>query len=273
MTTEALMGVYREAVFSPGKVSDDAGILDAALSFLSPSKTRPPRAVQVDDLFGRAQPPPVVLSMAQSDQALTLLETWRLRGVRVINTAQSVRNCHRAVLTDLLQAARIPMPYSRIVPLQEAARAADFNQYNAYWIKRGDVHAMQAGDVSKVCGDDDIRACRRHYRRHGINEVLVQAHVDGVVVKFYAVIGGYFFQIYADNDATVSPSVRRRLEKIAARAARAADLEIYGGDAVVTPDGDILLIDLNDWPSFGRCRLAAAKGIALYINREVLNKT
>lgn len=273
MTAEALMGVYREAVFSPGKVADDAGILDAALSLLSQTSSYAPRAVTVEELKRHTEPPKMVLSMAQSHEALTLLENWRRQGTRVINTPQSVRNCYRAALTGLLQAAAIPMPTSRIVPLQAASQAADFNRCEAYWIKRGDVHAMQTGDVTKVASVDEINARERHYRRHGINEVLVQEHVHGVVVKFYAAADGYFFQAYANNGAAVNPSVRQRLETIAARAAKAADLEIYGGDAVVAPDGDIWLIDLNDWPSFGRCRPAAAQGIARYINHAILNKS
>ena len=39
-------------------------------------------------------------------------------------------------------------------------------------------------------------------------------------------------------------------------------LEIYGGDAVVTPEGELFLIDLNDWPSFTGCQADASDAIA-----------
>ena len=39
-------------------------------------------------------------------------------------------------------------------------------------------------------------------------------------------------------------------------------MPIYGGDAVIRPDGRFFLIDFNDWPSFGSCTQAAAEAIA-----------
>jgi len=39
-------------------------------------------------------------------------------------------------------------------------------------------------------------------------------------------------------------------------------LDIYGGDAVISPDGSISIIDLNDWPSFAPVRDQASKFIA-----------
>jgi len=272
MTSETLIGVYREPVFSPGKVRDDAAILDAALSVISQSTSRTFRAMTVKALKQQTVRSDVVLSMAQSDPALTLLENWQQEGSCVINTAVSVRNCYRKPLTDLLQAAAVALPFSQIGVLEKAPEIADFNLYDAYWIKRGDVHAMQSGDVVKVTSPGEIKACREHYRRHHIEEILVQAHVNGRVIKFYGVAGDCFFQAFADDAVAMDSGLIRRLQTIAATAAQAVGLEIYGGDAVVTPDDRIMLIDLNDWPSFSRCRLAAANKIANYITSLYLSR-
>ena len=51
----------------------------------------------------------------------------------------------------------------------------------------------------------------------------------------------------------------------ARRAATALGLEVFGGDAIVTPRGPILLIDLNAWPSFALYRDEAAAEIASYL--------
>ena len=53
-----------------------------------------------------------------------------------------------------------------------------------------------------------------------------------------------------------------RLQRLAEHAAQSLDLAIYGGDAIIAPDGTLQLIDLNDWPSFAPCREAAAQAIA-----------
>ena len=66
-----------------------------------------------------------------------------------------------------------------------------------------------------------------------------------------------FSPAYAFNTAA--------LEDIAQRAARAIGLEIYGGDAIITPQGDIYIIDINDFPSFTAVREAAAAEIAALI--------
>ena len=54
------------------------------------------------------------------------------------------------------------------------------------------------------------------------------------------------------------------------QAASTIQLDIYGGDCIIQPDGRPVLIDLNDWPSFSRCRDEAAQAIAERIS-EMLN--
>ena len=55
------------------------------------------------------------------------------------------------------------------------------------------------------------------------------------------------------------------VEAMAEHAAEALGLVIYGGDAIISPEGKITLIDLNDWPSFAPCRGAAASAIAKFL--------
>ena len=50
------------------------------------------------------------------------------------------------------------------------------------------------------------------------------------------------------------------------RAAGALGLEVYGGDAIATASGDLVLLDLNAWPSFALYRDEAAPVIAEYLS-------
>ena len=59
------------------------------------------------------------------------------------------------------------------------------------------------------------------------------------------------------------------LRETAQKAAKAIGLDIYGGDCIVTPKGDIYIIDMNDFPSFTLVRDIAAREIATLI----MNKT
>ena len=51
------------------------------------------------------------------------------------------------------------------------------------------------------------------------------------------------------------------------RLAAAVGVDVYGGDAIIRADGSFCLIDFNDWPSFSRCRDAAADAIVSLVNR------
>ena len=42
-------------------------------------------------------------------------------------------------------------------------------------------------------------------------------------------------------------------------------LDVFGGECVVTADGRLPVIDVNDWPSFAPCRPAAARAIASHV--------
>jgi glutathione synthase/RimK-type ligase-like ATP-grasp enzyme len=262
-----LLGIYREEIFSPGKIREDAAILDAALEKLSgPAGIR----IQTSTFETLPSPPPgtsLVLSMAQSPRALSLLEGWETGGTRVVNSVRSVRNCYRKRLIRILQEAGLPIPGSRIVKLAEARSYPFFESGHTFWLKRGDVHAIQSEDVVRVSSREDLDAALDHFQAQGVDDILVQDHVEGEVIKFYGVGQEDFFVAYlASTGEEITPRVNALLS-LARKAAIAVGLEIYGGDAVLPGEGEPVLIDLNDWPSFSRCCQPAADSIANYITR------
>lgn len=261
------MGVYREQVFSPGKVREDAAILDAALEKLSGALGFRTRSSTPETLTSDSRGPFFVLSMAQSQAALSLLERWEGQGTRVVNSVQAVRNCYRKALTRILLRAGLPLPPSRILHLCDAQSALLFEEGKSYWLKRGDVHAVQADDVVRVSSRQDLASALEHFCSQGIDEVLIQDHVEGEVVKFYGIGQHDFFVAYLSSTGEEITSRVPSLSVLGRKAAAAVGLEIYGGDAVLTREGVSYLIDLNDWPSFSRCCRPAAAGIANYITR------
>ena len=52
------------------------------------------------------------------------------------------------------------------------------------------------------------------------------------------------------------------MRDICHKASEVLDVKIYGGDCIVGADGNIQIIDFNDWPSFAPCRQEAAPYIA-----------
>ena len=261
MQGTCILGIYREEVFSPGKIQEDAGILDMTLSKLNQMgyKTISMRA---EDISTKIVPPDLVLNMAQSEQVLGILLELQKSLIPVINSVQSVGNCYRKKLIPLLVKKGLPIPESRIVPINKLQKEGlPCNRSATYWLKRGDVHAMHARDVAHVSSDDDLISAVNHFHSQGVEDILVQEHVEGNTVKFYGVGPGEYFIAFSVATGEETEFQTNDLSRIARLSAMAAGLEIYGGDAIITPEGKVVLIDLNDWPSFSMCRGHAAEAI------------
>ena len=258
------VGVYREKVFSPGKVREDAAILDATLQELS-HMGHGFYTVEAEKLEDACIDSPFILTMAQSARALDILEAQQKRGAKILNSVASVRNSCRRPLIRLLQTAGLPIPRSEVFTTEEAEDRLSRHEAYSYWVKRGDVHAMEVGDVKRIKSPEELRASLSHFKERKIREVLVQEHIEGDVVKFYGAGRASYFSAFLESSGEDVTSETDELRRIACRAAEAVGLEAYGGDAVFTAKRDIMLIDVNDWPSFSRCRDAAAKSIAGYI--------
>lgn len=262
-----VIGVYREAVYSPGKVAADAAILGSALKELSHRGVET-SAVYPEDLTNGRPSADLVLSMAQSDGSLQKQELWQKSGLRIMNTARSVRNCYRKPMIELLTTGSAPVPSSQIVSIDEVEHRIGARPYEfPCWLKRGDVHAIESGDVVKIASADETGRALDHFQKRGIGELLVQEHVDGLAVKFYGVGAGEYFKAFLSSSAEEVTSGTSGLMQMAMRSAATLGLEIYGGDAILTEGGRIVLVDLNDWPSFSLCRRSAAKSIARYVLR------
>jgi hypothetical protein len=111
--------------------------------------------------------------------------------------------------------------------------------------------------------------------QRGIKEFILMQHCTGDIIKFYGIADRLFHYTYPTGGKFGHEEINgapkhyafdtAALENIAQRAARAIGLEIYGGDAIITPQGEIYIIDINDFPSFTAVREAAAAKIAQLI--------
>ena len=79
--------------------------------------------------------------------------------------------------------------------------------------------------------------------------------------------GGDWFQWFYHRDQRLEGHAfsARELAAAASRAAAALGLEVFGGDAIATREGRIVVIDLNAWPSFALYREKASERIASYL--------
>ena len=131
-------------------------------------------------------------------------------------------------------------------------------------------------DVSFVTNTEEAVGVLRSFNERGVVSAVLNEHLAGDLVKFYGVEGTDFFYWYYPSPTKNSKfgleaingeshgfafSVER-MKQISDDMAKLIDVPVYGGDAVVSSEGDIRIIDFNDWPSFSRCREEAADAIA-----------
>ena len=264
-------GIYRELAHSPGRETDDAEILRAAaleLEGLGLSVTlkSPDELPETDDF---AAVPPNLFVMCERIPIVEKLAAWERRGTRIVNPPSGIRNTDRERTIALFEKHGVAHPKSVLVATGTGRAAFP----GPCWLKRSDVHATDAGDVCFNADAAALDASLARFAARGIVKAVVQDHVPGDLIKFYGVAGlgdesrPSWFQWFYHRDQKLAnhafdPDV---LAAATTRAASALGLAVYGGDAIVSEDGSISVIDLNAWPSFALFRPVAAAHIAVLL--------
>jgi len=269
------LGILREVQNSPNRETDDAMILDAVLEQLrslgaSAERVTPEEADRRD--------------LGDFELLLPMCETYprikRLAGLAEgsdaiwANAPSAVINCYRLKMIELLGSLPgVRFPPSKVLPVQERLGAAPF-EAGGYWIKRGDVHNTCDHDVVFLGAWPQAGRVLQDFAEREISHCVVQPHIEGDVVKFYGVGPGRWFTWFHHDPtrARRTPFVVGDLARMAAAGAAALGLEIFGGDAIVSPEGTITLLDLNSWPSFARVRQEAALQIAWHLQTRWLSR-
>lgn len=266
-----IAGVRREQLYSPNHVGNDAMIFMKTVEHLT-ELGADVKIYEEQDLGKIEIKEPFIFSMAQGVEGTEILLQLEKQGKFIINSPQGSINSYRINMVKILPEKGIPFPKSLIVSIDEKDKIK-FEDFNArkIWVKRGDVHAVYREDVTLVYSEDERKNIFREFEKRDIKEVVLQEHLDGDVIKFYAIVGSSLFHWYYVNGVNHTPFDKDKLGELAQNSAMTLGLEVYGGDAVVAEDGSISIIDINDWPSFAPVRDEASKQIAKLIFQKVKN--
>lgn len=294
MNDSRCWGIYRELAHSPGRETDDAEILRAVAKELE-ARGFDVELKSTDELNetsgagGGGEPPPNVFVMCERPAIVERLAGWERRGARIVNRPSGIRNTDRERTIELFARHSVPFPHSVLV---ETAKGPDSFR-GPCWVKRGDVHATQEGDVSYADGRDALAERLSILAERGITQAVVQDHAPGDLIKFYGVSGlreaegngadfspanpppPSWFQWFYHRDQTLHRYGfdEDALAAAASQAASALGLDVYGGDAIVSPEGALCIIDLNAWPSFALFRDVASKRIAALLAAKFAART
>ena len=271
-----IAGIMRAGAYSPNHIGNDAAIFNAAAEQLRKRgyvvNIYSEEQFKLNDIKER-----VILNMCREQSSIAKLQQLEDRGCLVINSGYGIENCTRERMTRILLGNNIPYPDSLIVDTNEAIKPLlKKSGFQSCWIKRGDFHAMHKEDVSYVRHPEEAQEVLQEYFLLGIKRAVINEHLPGDLVKFYGVCGTpFFFWFYPFDQGHSkygheaingkSQGIKfnvKEMKDICQRAAEELNVVIYGGDCIVSPDGEMRIIDFNDWPSFAPCRNEAAPHIA-----------
>ena len=224
-----LLGIYRAQRFSPNSVEKDRAIMDAVLDEAR-RHGYTTAVMSEEDLLSTGILPEAdcYLSMARSSEALNMLN-----GALCINSVKGIQACNNR--RYVAKAANPPL-----------------------WIKRADDKAHSEGDVLYCATLPDLQKALAQFQAQGIDDYIMQPHYEGRHIKFYGVLGTGFF--WASCHAPM-------LEQEALRLATTLSVPVFGGDAILSADGTLHIVDFNDWPSFAPCLSEAASAIVSVIRK------
>jgi hypothetical protein len=272
VTDLSCWGIFREQTHSPGRETDDAEILRLTAKHLEAAGFQVEIKTAEEVAHPAETPPRHVFLMCETVPVLRQLETWQAGGVRAVNDPIAVLNTYRDRMIGRFAEAGVPFIESQIVPTAGRPRRS-----LPVWVKRADVHNTRDGDVVFAATEDAVDSALAGLAERGIPRAVLQPHVEGDLIKFYGIGSGagpdagppWFRQFYHKGQRVAGHRFDpERLARLVGRAAAALGLEVYGGDAIVTGTGDIVLLDVNAWPSFALYRDEAAVAIAGYLTRR-----
>ncbi len=278
-----IVGIMRAGAFSPNHIGNDAAIFNLVADQLR-KRGCSVTTLSEEQLIAGQVKERIIINMCREQRSIEKLQQLEDAGALVINSGYGIENCTRERMTRILVGCGIPYPESIIVNTDEGVRDQLARlKMNQCWIKRGDFHAMHKEDVSYVRHPEEAQEVLQEYFLRGIKRAVINRHLEGDLIKFYGVQDSPFFYWFYPFDLGHSKygheAINGRsqglhfdinqLKSICQKASEVLDVKIYGGDCIVSPQGDIRIIDFNDWPSFAPCRNEAAPHIAKAIMNEI----
>lgn len=279
-----IAGVMRSGAFSPNHIGNDATIFNLTAEQLR--KRGCEIAVYSEEQFAGAEiTEPVILSMCREPRNIRRTQLLEDEGRLVVNSGYGIENCTRERMSRILLGSGMPFPETFVVDTDEVVKDRLVKAgITRCWVKRADMHTRHREDVTFARHPQEAQEIIQEFFLRGIKRAVISRHVEGSIIKFYGVEGsGFFFTLNPSDgsssrfgagrhDASSTPAYDPdELRRLCSRAAELLDVKIYGGDCLITPEGKIMLINFNDWPSFAPCRQEAATAIARSVFNMIKN--
>lgn len=271
MSDFSIAAILRSPAYSPNHIGADAQILMAVCARLRKRGCTVTVYSEAELQDGGLNGEETILSMCRDRRSIDILHKMEAADTLVINSPAGIENCKRGIMAPLLTKASVGYVDSITVGTDELVTGQMKAMGMARcWVKRADFHSMHKEDITFARDCNEAQRVLQEYFMRGIKSAVVERHVDGNLVKFYGVRTSGFFHYYYPSGLDVAgenlpPVFEFSADALRSRALLAADvlgIDIFGGDCIVGPEGQITFINFNDWPSFSTCTEEAAPAIA-----------
>lgn len=201
-----------------------------------------------------------VLKTVSDGPGLIILEAAEAVGIPTINNSRSIRLVRdKAVAAAFARAHGLPMPRTYFVARPDLLEQIPAEEYPLV-VKPN--NGSSCRDIYRVEYPDELATLEIPYEKD--TYYLAQHYVEntGYDIKLY-VTGKEVFAVakksplhghVQERQIPVTPELR----KLAVDVGRLFGLVIYGLDVIETPEG-LVLLDINDFPSFGQVPRAVAR--------------
>lgn len=263
-----IAAVLRDGTFSPNHIANDAAILHDTAAELR-KKGFVVNVYSEYQFVGSKIDEDIILAMCRGRKAVEKLQRLEDQGRIVVNSGYGIENCIRMFMIPTLKDAKVAMPDSMLVETDvDVRRVLKDSGYDAAWVKIADDHLHHLEDVARCRHVEEVQEILHEFFFRGIRKALVSKVVEGKRVRFYGVASQGWFHCFMPYERDIQmddpamAEVIGKVRAIALAAAEALKVDVFGGDMTLMPEGECLLVNFDDWPSFAPVRREASRAIS-----------
>lgn len=288
-----LLAIARDEKYSPNNEAKDAAILHAVTDRLKQQGWQVDICTETEwgtrDVKTVSAEYEQIIHMSRQMRSLMRLERV---AIPVVNAPHAVRTVakSRELTLSLLEQAGVQVPqWWAYEPEDDEMFLCEpsLQRLLPGWVKAMREDGARPEDVTFVQTPLEADTCILKLASENVPDVVVTHHEEGELIKCYAVLAedvskprllrwfrpkaaGYskFGEAETHNTTLEQLTIdEAALSDLSVKIGAILGLQIFGFDAIVRPDHQVVVIDVNDWPSFSICQQEAAEAIVSVIGK------
>ena len=288
-----LLAISRDERYSPNNEKKDAAIFHTVIDRLMLQGWQVDTCTETEwsqmDVKSVCAEYEQIVHMSRQMRSLMRLERVE---IPVWNAPYAVRTVakSRELTLSLLEQAGVQVPrWWAYEPEEDEMFLCEpaLQQLLPGWVKAMREDGARPEDVTFVSTPLEADTCIQRFAAENVPDIVVTRHEEGELIKCYVVLASDALQLRfcrwfrpksvgyskfgeAENHNTTLEQLsidEDTLSALAIKVGSSLGLQVFGFDVIVRPDNELVVIDVNDWPSFSIFQQEAAEAIASVIGK------